>query len=263
MMPAPQLFGINVQQTHGHRPPHPRPSLLTPIGGRIRHPSTVSEARSVTRDNDAPLPLPTVTGGGLTDVSELTVATTPTMMEHQRMLQHIRTLESQIELSAGSTTREKEVYSVKHHVMQTAKRELFRKIKFIVSDKMLDDMVSPHSIACHIFRTLNVPHARKARFWATYRNTVFRTIVDQRSNVMAQIKKAWFGKSQIRMLLLVVHVVFNLHLYSLDLYTNNRLPPMKEIFDMRNQGVIPDEDNPFFFYTFLSLYCWQKDVAEI
>jgi len=67
-------------------------------------------------------------------------------------------------------------------------------MKFILSDAALDDIVTPTSVSNYIFRAMNVPTERKATFWKRYRNVVFRSLVDQRNNVTAKIKKAWFGK---------------------------------------------------------------------
>ena len=153
---------------------------IRPMHSSLQRPPTVSRQPPTTFPHD----------GTITPAANPTIS-----VEHAALLQHCAKLQAQLQLSSGTVMAEPERPFVKTAVTQHAKRDLFKQIKIIVSDEQLNNTIKDDSIAMFMFRALQIGNERRPSFWKRYRMVVFRAIVDQRSNVMAQMKKTWFGKS--------------------------------------------------------------------
>ena len=188
-MPPPSLLGTppgyHIHSSHN--------TNIVPPSSQVCTPPPLTAARA----NNSNLHRNTEARGGTptnTSNEDNTATASQITVEHAALLQHCAKLQAQLQLTASTVMAEKETPYVKTAVTQHAKRELFKLIKFIVSDEQLDNTIKDDSVAMFMFRALQIGKDRRPSFWKRYRMVVFRAIVDQRSNVMDQIKKAWFGK---------------------------------------------------------------------
>jgi hypothetical protein len=75
------------------------------------------------------------------------------------------------------------------------KSDVFRKLKFITNDAMMEFSVDPYSLCQYICIQMNITGHQQGAFWTSIKDTVKRMIEKQRTNATSGCKRAFIGKS--------------------------------------------------------------------
>jgi hypothetical protein len=75
------------------------------------------------------------------------------------------------------------------------KGDVFRKLKFITNDAMMEFSMDPHSLCQYICLQMNITGPQQGPFWTSAKNTVKRMIEKQRTNATSGCKKSFKGKT--------------------------------------------------------------------
>lgn len=84
--------------------------------------------------------------------------------------------------------------STKQAIEHTVKNDIFRKMKFITSDAMMEFSMCHHSLCQYICATMHITGGRQGQFWALTKNIVKRMIEKQRTNATSGCKRAFQGE---------------------------------------------------------------------
>jgi hypothetical protein len=75
------------------------------------------------------------------------------------------------------------------------KDEIFRRLKFITSDTMLEFLRSHKNLCGYVCTKMRVPDYQWGEYWELVRQATKKMIEQQRSNATSAIKKGFKGKS--------------------------------------------------------------------
>jgi hypothetical protein len=75
-----------------------------------------------------------------------------------------------------------------------AKKEIFRKIKFVADQHQLDDLSSKNTIGNKVMQSMRIPAEEQERWWETYKDDVHSALASQRSICTTYMKKAFFSE---------------------------------------------------------------------
>ena len=78
------------------------------------------------------------------------------------------------------------------------KSDVFRKLKFITNDAMMEFSVDQFSLCQYICHQMNITGHQQGAFWTSIKDTVKRMIEKQRTNVTSGCKKAFIGKNTLK-----------------------------------------------------------------
>jgi hypothetical protein len=84
--------------------------------------------------------------------------------------------------------------SYKNTMEYKLKDDIFRKMKFITNDAMMEFSMDPRSLCQYICSEMHITGGMQGEFWRTTRNTVKRMIEKQRTNATSGCKRAFQGK---------------------------------------------------------------------
>ena len=131
-------------------------------------------------------------GGGelVSDLSSLSTDTT----HLARTVEKLRAENARLKDTIQEKVPEKHSSIMAERVKRFAKHDLFHKVKFINSQKHLDEFRGPKTLGRYVMDGLNIPEERRPSFWIAYKSLILSSINQQRSNVTAAIKSAWLGK---------------------------------------------------------------------
>ena len=73
------------------------------------------------------------------------------------------------------------------------KEDMFRKLKFITNDAMLDYSKSPATLCGYVCAKMRVPDFQWAEYWVLVRHTTKKMIEQQRTNATSAVKKGFKG----------------------------------------------------------------------
>jgi len=80
--------------------------------------------------------------------------------------------------------------NVRKDIVRTVKQDLFKKVKFITSQKALDDITTQGSIGQQIVERFNVAREDQEAFWNTYKHDARKALNSKRNEVQTSIQKA-------------------------------------------------------------------------
>jgi hypothetical protein len=75
------------------------------------------------------------------------------------------------------------------------KSDVFRKLKFITNDAMMEFSVDQYSLCQYICHQMNIIGHQQGAFWTSIKDTVKRMIEKQRTNATSGCKRAFIGKN--------------------------------------------------------------------
>jgi hypothetical protein len=84
--------------------------------------------------------------------------------------------------------------SYKNTMEYKLKDDIFRKMKFITNDAMMEFSMDPHSLCQYICSEMHISGGQQGLFWTTTKDTVKRMIEKQRTNATSGCKRAFQGK---------------------------------------------------------------------
>ena len=76
------------------------------------------------------------------------------------------------------------------------KSDVFRKLKFITNDAMMEFSVDEYSLCQYICLQMNITGHQQGAFWTSIKDTVKRMIEKQRTNATSGCKRAFIGKNK-------------------------------------------------------------------
>ena len=76
---------------------------------------------------------------------------------------------------------------LKQKVKMVARKDIFKKYKFICSRVQLEDE-SRKGVKNYVCQKMNIPKKRRDRFWATYKMDVYASINHHRSDLAQSLK---------------------------------------------------------------------------
>lgn len=76
------------------------------------------------------------------------------------------------------------------------KGDVFRKLKFITNDAMMEFSMDEHSLCQYICHQMNIRGPQQGPFWTSIKDTVKRMIEKQRTNATSGVKKSFIGKKR-------------------------------------------------------------------
>ena len=74
------------------------------------------------------------------------------------------------------------------------KDDIFRKLKFVTNDSMMEFSMDKYSLCQYICKEMHITGAQQGAFWTAVKDTVKRIIEKQRTNATSGCKRAFQGK---------------------------------------------------------------------
>jgi hypothetical protein len=96
--------------------------------------------------------------------------------------------------NAFSVDEKSSLECIRQTLEHQLKGDLFRKLKFITNDAMMEFSVDPHSLCQYVCNQMNIKGPPQGQFWTNIKNTVKRMIEKQRTNATSGLKKSFIGK---------------------------------------------------------------------